>query len=645
MKKLAFTILISLGFVTVEAQTYSWAKKGGSWAYDYGYGIANDPAGNVYIAGKYEMNAVFNNVTVPCQGNHDIFLAKYNPSGDLTWIRTGGGFTGDYAHCLAIDNSYVYIAGEIEGSGNPVKFLGSTVTLYPKGDNDIFVAKYDFNGNIIWAKSAGSYSGEKALGVTSDHYGNVFVCGYFKNTTVIGNTTLYSSGNYEIFIAKLDRNGNWLWAKKAGGAGRDEAKSIKCDAQGNVYICGMYANGAKFDWQTLYTPDGYVNSYIAKYTTNGALVWAKGSGGKYDDVGWSLTRDNNNRIIMSGQFNSSANFGSTNLYTSGNADIFVVSYDVNGNAIWAKKAGGYGNDIARGIGTDGNYIYLTGQYGGTATFGSTTKTASDNSDIFISCMNNSGQFLWTTTAGGSADAPEDLGYESGIAVCAQTNGNVYATGAMLNGASFGGTYLSPYSRTDIFTTRIKNNYIARETERSESIVLEGQISGSNVVLNWPAQGKTDSVYYEIEKGMDSSHFEPIGKIEDLTDNDYSFTDGLSKNEHGTTYYRLAKVDESGQRLYSNIVGVEINIENCYQCSVYPNPAKNSFVISMKSFGKELDNSFTTTMYDVLGAEQKRAEIKYGESVIDVNNLTAGVYLMVIKSGDKVIYEDKVVIQE
>ncbi|MDF2447916.1 MAG: hypothetical protein K0R26_420 [Bacteroidota bacterium] len=644
MKNLVTTLLISLGFITMEGQTVNWAKKGGSWAYDYGYGIANDPAGNVYVAGKYEMNAVFNNVTVPCQGNHDIFLAKYTPSGDVSWVRTGGGFTGDYAHCLAIDNSYVYIAGEIEGSGNPVKFLGSTITLYPKGDNDIFVAKYDFNGNIIWAKSAGSWAGEKALGVTSDQYGNVFICGYFKNTTVIGNTTLTSSGNYEIFIAKLDRNGNWLWAKKAGGAGRDEAKSIKCDAQGNVYICGMYGNGAKFDWQTLYTTDGYVNAYIAKYTTNGSLSWVKPLGGKYDDVAWSLTRDNNNRILMSGQFNSSMSFGSTYLSTTGSADIFVAAYDVNGNAIWAKKAGGYKNDIARGIGTDGNYIYLTGQYGGTASFGSTTKTAADNSDIFVSCLSNSGQFLWTTTAGGGADAPEDLGYESGIAVCAQTNGNVYATGAMLNGASFGSTYLSAYSRTDIFVTRIKNNYIAREETNREILVLDGRLSESNVVLNWPPSEETDSVIYLVQKGIDTTHFETIAKIDAHKLNDYSYTDGLSKNEHGSSYYRITKVNGSGVEVSSNIVGVEINMDNCFECSVYPNPTKNSFVVSMKPFGKELDNSFTTIMYDYLGTEQKRTEINYGESVIDVNNLSAGVYLMVIRKGDKVVYEDKIVIQ-
>ncbi|MBC7696676.1 MAG: T9SS type A sorting domain-containing protein [Burkholderiales bacterium] len=644
MKKIIIIILISLKFINMYGQIFNWAKKGGSWAYDYGYGIGNDPAGNLYVAGKYEMNAIFNNVTLPCQGNHDIFLAKYNTSGSLTWIKTAGGMSGDYAHALAIDNSFVYIAGEIEGSGNPVKFIGSNITLYPKGDNDIFVAKYDFNGNILWAKSAGDYNGEKALGVTTDQNGNVFICGYFKNKTVIGNTTLYGNGGSEIFIAKLDPNGNWLWAKKAGGIGRDEAKAIKCDAAGNVYVCGMHANGAKFDNQTLYTSDGYVNGFFSKYSTNGSLIWAKSLGGSYDDVAWSITSDIYGKMFISGQFNSSINFGSTNLYTSGSADIFVAAYDINGNAVWAKKAGGYGNDIARGIGTDGKNIFITGQYGGTATFGSVSKTAADNSDIFISCLNNNGQFLWTSTAGGSADAFEDLGYESGNVICAEPNGNVYASGAMLNGGVFGGTYLSGYSRTDIFITKLTNNFLSKE-DGSESIVLEGQVSESNVVLNWTAPEKKDSLFYVIEKSVDSTHFESIAQVEPNVRNEYSFTDALSKTSEGNTYYRLAKTTNEGGKLYSNIIAVLINKDNCLQCMVFPNPTKNSFTISLKPFGKQAtNNSFTTYLYDYLGAEQKQVNVNYGESVIDVSSLTAGIYLMVIREGAKVVYEDKIVIQ-
>ncbi|MFN6037184.1 MAG: SBBP repeat-containing protein, partial [Bacteroidota bacterium] len=113
----------------VRAQQFSWAKKGGLWAYDYGYGVANDSYGNLYVAGKYEMNANFSGVVLPCQGNHDIFLAQYSPSGNLNWIRTAGGYTGDYATCVSVDkNNFVYTAGEIEGTNALIKFQGSPIT-------------------------------------------------------------------------------------------------------------------------------------------------------------------------------------------------------------------------------------------------------------------------------------------------------------------------------------------------------------------------------------------------------------------------------------------------------------------------------------------------------------------------------------
>lgn len=456
MKQLCLLILLSVSFMDIKSQNFVWAKKGGLWAYDYGYGITTDKSGNVYVAGKYEQNANFSGTILPCQGNHDIFVAQYSPTGNLNWIRTAGGYTGDYATAIACDGNYVYVAGEIEGQNALIKFSGSPITLTCKGSNDIFLAKYTLNGNLIWARRAGSSNYEKALGITFDNFGNIFISGlYTYSCTFGGTTTLTGYGDKDGFLAKYDSNGNFIWARKLGSSGRDEAKSIKCDAAGNVYICGMYKNSANFSGQIVSAPDNYWNAFLAKYSTNGSLLWVRTAGSSWDDVAWSLTTDNLGKVFITGEFNSTIKFGGLpTLYTSGSADVFIACYDPNGNAIWAKKAGGIGNDRARGIGTDGNNIFITGQFAKTATFGAFTKNAVDNSDIFMAALNNGGTFLWASAAGGVADAAEDLGYESGIAICAEPSGNVYATGAMLNGATFGSTTLSAYTRTDVFITKI-----------------------------------------------------------------------------------------------------------------------------------------------------------------------------------------------
>lgn len=438
------------------AQGFQWAKRAGLWAYDYGYGITTDNSGNVYIAGKYEMKANFSGTVVPCQGNHDIYVAKYTPSGALAWVRTAGGYTGDYATCIATDGSYVYIAGEIEGAGAKITFVGSPITLYAQGSNDVFIAKYDLNGNLIWARRAGSYDWDKATGIACDNAGNVYICGYFKNKAVFGGTsTIYSSGAEDIFVAKYNSSGTFLWVRKAGGPERDEAKEIGVDGSGNVYVCGMFKKTANFSGTNV-TSSGHLDMFLAKYSSSGNLQWVKKAGGAWDDAAWSLTIDNAGKIFVAGEFNSSAYFGGIKLTTAGAGDIFVARFNSSGNAEWAKRAGGKSLDRARGIGTDGNIIYVTGQFGSSATFGNTTKYAADHWDIFISSLSNNGDFLWTTTVGGPADKEENLGYESGNAICAEPNGNVYATGALLSGGTFGGTKLNAYSRTDIFLAKLKN---------------------------------------------------------------------------------------------------------------------------------------------------------------------------------------------
>lgn len=454
MKKIYFLVLVNLALISANAQNFNWSNRAGLWAYDYGYGIVTDNSGNVYVAGKYEDNAQFGSITLPNVGNHDIFLAKYDANGTISWVSTAGSVGGDYARTLATDKTYLYVAGEIEGAGDLVYFSGSSVTLTTMGDNDIIVAKYDLNGNLIWARSAGGINSEKANAITSDDAGNVYVAGHYKSGTNFGTVTINGNGMEDIFLAKYDANGNFQWVQAAGGPGRDEPKSLVCDAAGNVYMSGFYSNGTVFGSQTLSSPGIYYDTFLAKYSGSGSLQWVTTAGGNFDDVAWSMTMDNAGKIFVSGEFNASANFGSTQLITVGNADVYVACYDQNGNTLWAKRAGGALIDRARGIGCDGNNIVITGQYGSAATFGTTLLTAADSSDIFFASLDNNGNFISALAVGGPADSLETLGYESGVAICAEANGNVYATGTMLDGGVFGSTTLLEYGRSDVFVTKI-----------------------------------------------------------------------------------------------------------------------------------------------------------------------------------------------
>ncbi len=481
-KKIISAAFFSLLFVNVlNAQNFDWAKREGQAAYDYGYGIANDSLGNVYVAGKYELNANFSGTILPNQGNHDIYLAKYSPAGALIWIRTAGSILGDYAHTLSCDGAYLYVGGEIEGFGNIIKFSGSPITLTSKGVNDAFLAKYDLNGNLLWANRAGGIYNDEALGITYDKAGNVFVCGFFNTSAVFGTTTVTGYGLNDIYVAKYNKDGVFQWVRTAGSPGRDEAKGIKCDAAGNVYVCGMYKNGAVFGSQTLTSPNGYFNSFLAKYTTDGTLSWVKTAGGDYDDVGWALTIDNNNKIFVTGEFNAYAHFDGIAITTTGSSDIFVACYDVSGNIQWVRKAGGRLIDRAKGIGCDGTNLYITGNYSLSANFGTYSLTGTDSSEIFMAKMNNAGDFQWVIGVDGPADSLEFLGNETGNAICAEPSGNVYATGSVLNGGVFGNYSFLPYSRTDAFICKISQNIVTPKSSQPSSItVMETQPAAFSV---------------------------------------------------------------------------------------------------------------------------------------------------------------------
>jgi len=482
MKKF-YTFLFTLVFAAgASAQDFEWVRSAGLWAYDYGYGIQTDAQGNVFVAGKFEsQNAVFGDTTVPCAGNHDVFVAKYANNGDFLWVRTGGGPGGDYAHAMALDaQGNVYLAGEIEGNSN---FGNVAVTANP-GTDDIFVAKYDNNGNLAWVKSYGGYSRDDARAISIDNTGNIYICGIFRDNAFFDSQTISAASPNidDVFVAKLDNNGNTLWVHGIGGAGDDTGKALDVDAAGNVYVTGGFIGTASFGSQSLTAPNGFRDMYLGKWDTNGNLVWVVQAGDDWDDVGWGLTVDNLGNSYVTGEFHANAAFGThtiTAMTSSG--DAFIAKYDPLGNAQWAQRFGGGLSDRGRAAAIDANNVYITGEYAGTATSGSYSVTSADSGDIFIASFNNTtGAAGWIVAPRGPADAYEDLGYEGGNAIWADGSGMVYVTGSFLDVDTFNWMPMETFTRTDMFVGKINPNI---PPGQSTVGVIEGPITSIGVVPN------------------------------------------------------------------------------------------------------------------------------------------------------------------
>jgi len=322
-----------------------------------------------------------------------------------------------------------------------------TTTLTSSGSEDIFVAKLDINGNWLWAKQAGGTNGDDCYGIAIDTNDNSYVTGIFSESATFGTTTLTSSGYFDIFVAKIDHNGNWLWAKQAGGTGLDFGYSIAVDTNDNSYVTGIFSESATFGTTTL-TSSGYYDIFVAKLDSNGNWLWAKQAWGTGENVDFSIVVDANGNSYITGCFSGNSTFGTTTLTSSGYYDIFVAKMDSNGNWLWAIQAGGTDNDFGYGIAVDANgNSYATGSFSESVTFGTTTLTSSGYEDIFVAKLDSSGNWLWAKQAGGTD-------YDDGNGIAVDDNGNSYVTGYYEGSATFGATTLTSIGSWDIFVAKL-----------------------------------------------------------------------------------------------------------------------------------------------------------------------------------------------
>ncbi len=423
-------------------QTVEWARSAGGTHADLGFGIAVDAAGNSHVTGRFDRPAVFGPFTLAWVGGSDVFVAKYDSSGNVLWAQSAGGTTNEEGHGIAVDAAgNIYVTGWFRGTANFGPF-----TLTSAGSADIFVAKYDGVGNVLWARSAGGTSGlDWGTGIAVDAAGNSYVTGWYTGVATFGSFTLTEAGSNDIFLAKYDANGTVLWARSAGGTMQERAYGIAVGAAGDSYVTGFYNGTATFGSFQL-TSTGESDIFVAKYDGSGNVLWARSGGGPSFDNGNSIGTDDAGNSYVTGEITATSTFGSFMITSAGERDIFVAKYDTGGNVIWARSGGGTSADIGFGIAVDaaGN-SFLTGVFSDAATFGSFTLTGAGG-DIFVAKYGGSGNVLWAQSAGGTS---QDLG----LAIAVDAAGDSYVTGYYVGTAMIGPFTFTSAGANEIFVAK------------------------------------------------------------------------------------------------------------------------------------------------------------------------------------------------
>jgi predicted regulator of Ras-like GTPase activity (Roadblock/LC7/MglB family) len=469
-----------------RAQALQWATQAGGESSDAGSDIATTERGDSYVTGSFEDTATFgqgepNQTILTAAGDADLFVAKYDSDGALVWAihagGTGSGVGGSGIATTELGDSYVTgsFYGTITfGQGEPNETTLTAAGLFW----DIFVARYDPDGALLWATRAGSAdSSDVGGGVSIIRGGDGYVTGYFQGTATFGqgepNETTLTSASNDIFVAKYDPDGALAWATQTVGDGSGASgRGIATTNRGDSYVTGGFGGTVIFgqgepNETTLTSAQG--NIFVAKYDRDGALLWATqaGGGAAPGEGGTDIATNDLGDSYVTGHISDSATFGrgepNETTLTSAQGNIFVAKYDRDGALLWATQpVGGSRHCFGYGIATtEHGDSYVTGVFDHTETFGqgepneTTLSTLTENGyteSMFLAKYDRDGALLWATQAAQN-DSP-------GLAVSTTRRGDGYVTGDFRGTAIFGQgepneTTLTSAGGQDIFVAKYR----------------------------------------------------------------------------------------------------------------------------------------------------------------------------------------------
>lgn len=303
----------------------------------------------------------------------------------------------------------------------------------------------------LWGVNCSNSDDDAANAITHDKQGNIYVAGSFKGVQILGNDTLVSRGDNDVFLVKYTTDGQVLWARSGGSVARESVKALTIDTNGNVYLTGSFGEHNIYSinyTDTAYFSDSTIisnsrrDAFLVSYDSIGNIRWTKGYGSEFDDIGTSLVCNSHNEIIIGGEFGYGGLYGSIKLdsivLTSPySQNIFLASINTNGIVNWFKRLGNTSIELCRGISVDKNdYIYMTGLFGDYTILGSINlqgvSTGFVGGNIFVAKFEPTGNAIWAKCIGGNNNGTSTGGNVYSSTIRASLNGDIYVAGGFRN---------------------------------------------------------------------------------------------------------------------------------------------------------------------------------------------------------------------
>ncbi len=498
MNKLFILVFCLFVFqLSFTQSTLSWVKQMGGTEQDIAQAIAIDNQGNSIVVGTFKGVSSFDNnagITLTSNGSADAFICKLNASGQVLWAKSFGGINDDVPmsiSCDATNNCYItgYFSGTIDIDPGSAVFNVSTPSI---NTENTYILKLDSNGNFVWGKSIGT---DRGFSVKTTNDGILVIGGFWFTEDVDPGPNVFnitSAGLWDVFVLKLNFNGDFLFAKSMGGTGVDLGRSITTDSNNNIIIAGEMSGGGQADYDpgsgTAFLTSTLQSTFVCKLDMTGNFLWAKGipeSGGYANKV----VCDNNNNVLIVGLFGNTTDFdpgaGVFNLSTVGFYDAYIWKLDQNGNFIWIKNIGANGADFGHSVtvSSAGN-VFISGEF--QASFstdfdpgpGVVNLDEFGGGDVFILQLDANGNYVWGGTMGGSQN------YENPYDMAIGPNNSLYTVGRFASQGDMdpGANTLTytPYGSDDIFIQKLNltnTNGISELSQSNNPLIFPNPTNG------------------------------------------------------------------------------------------------------------------------------------------------------------------------
>ena len=418
--------------VDSHTEDFGWSKTWGGIEEDIGYGVECDQYGNSYVTGSFtgvvDFNPGFYQDEHTSNGSTDVFLSKYNQSGDYQWTITFGGPGVDAGLAVAVGyDDGVYVAGKFQDTVDFDPDSG-TENATSNGSADAFVAKYDWlDGHFYWVRTWGGSQEDvaKAVAVDTFHDSNIAVAGEFRGTVKFWPTTSdsVSNGMNDAYLIRFQPNGGFEGRLTWGGQQLDAATGVATDEDDNVMVCGYFSNntdssgidfnpGIETDTHTSW---GQTDAFLVKYDSTSDYEWGAHWGGMVNDTAQGVCMSpasSYNLAYVAGYFQGAIDFdpGSGEYFdaSDGLSDAFLCRYSLDGVFDWERSWGGTGMDVAYDVDShDYPAPFVTGYFSGSCEFDpgppAVVGTSHGGTDVFFGSFTEDGAFSFARTWGGPDD--------------------------------------------------------------------------------------------------------------------------------------------------------------------------------------------------------------------------------------------------